>query len=244
MVSYNCDFMIVPCKEGMGDCTSYTRKKLASVQYLNGYRNLLNRDRQGRIMNKTLIYYENHAKEFAEMTVNLNFSKIQNEFLKRLKKGDLILDFGCGSGRDSRYFLEQGFQVEAVDGSMELCKLASKHTGIEVKHRYFQELKEEKKYDGIWACSSILHLSKEELKTVAEKMKKALKKQGIIYTSFKYGIFEGERNSRYFTDMTEESFEEFMKGIKGLKLEKQWITSDIRPERDAERWLNVILRKE
>ncbi len=165
------------------------------------------------------------------------------KFLTKLEKGSNILDFGCGSGRDTKYFFEQGYNVEAIDGSAELCKLAGEYTGIKVKNILFQELSEVDKYDGIWACSSILHLPVGELDEVMKKMVIALKKNGIIYTSFKYGTFAGERNGRYFTDMTEEVFAVFLSGIDGLKIEEQWITSDVRPGRGEEKWLNLILRK-
>ena len=108
-------------------------------------------------------------------------------------------------------FLGYGYQVDAIDGSEELCKIASDNTGIQVKNMMFQELTEINRYDGIWACSSILHLPIVKLKEVMHKMVKALKRKGIIYTSFKYGNFEGERNGRYFTDMTEEKSDEFIK---------------------------------
>jgi predicted SAM-dependent methyltransferase len=85
-----------------------------------------------------------------------------------------------------------------MDGSKELCRIASEYTGIDVKHAYFQDLNEQEKYDGIWACASVLHLTKSELKAVLKKMSDALKSKGVIYVSFKYGEFEGERNGRYF----------------------------------------------
>lgn len=195
-------------------------------------------------MNTTLCYYEKHAKEFAMQTTELDFSETQDKFLRQLKKGDFILDFGCGSGRDTKYFLEQGFCVEAVDGSKKMCEIATGFTGIEVKTMLFQELNVVGKYNGIWACSSVLHLSKKELKDVMVKMRLALKKDGIIYMSFKYGIFEGERNGRYFTDMTEKIFEDLVKKIEGIKVKEQWITSDIRQGRKEEKWLNIILKKE
>ena len=112
-----------------------------------------------------------------------------------------------------------------------------------VKNMLFEELSEVEKYDGIWACSSILHLPLGELADVMKKMAIALKEDGIIYTSFKYGNFEGERNGRYFTDMTEEKFAKFLSEIDSLEIEEQWITSDVRPGRGEERWLNLILRK-
>ncbi len=192
---------------------------------------------------KTLSYYNENAKEFAERTVDVDFSENYSMFLGKLKKGGYILDFGCGSGRDTKHFLGQGYRVDAIDGSAELCKLASAYTGTEVKKMFFQELAEVDVYDGIWACSSILHLQMEELADVMRRMAIALKDSGIIYTSFKYGIFSGERNGRFFTDMTEETFAGLLSKIEDLKVEEQWITFDVRPKRGEEKWLNLILRK-
>lgn len=111
------------------------------------------------------------------------------------------------------------------------------------EHMYFQELSEVEKYDGIWACSSILHLNHADLEEVMKKMALSVKTHGIMYTSFKYGTFSGERNGRYFTDMTEETFEALLQKIPELEIEEQWITSDVRPGRGEEKWLNLILRK-
>ena len=193
--------------------------------------------------NSTIDYYNNNAGEFYNNTVNVEFATIQKQFLSRLKKNSYILDFGCGSGRDTKYFMEHGYRVDAIDGSVELCRLASQYTGLQVKNMSFQELAEADKYDGIWACASILHLTVDELADVMQKMADALKKNGIIYTSFKYGTFTGERNGRFFTDMTEEKFNEFLSKVKNLKVEERWITLDVRPGRGEEKWLNLILRK-
>ena len=59
----------------------------------------------------------------------------------------------------------------------------------------------------------------------------------------KYGNFEGERNGRYFTDMTEDKMENLLNSFPEIKIEKQWITGDVRAGRGDERWLNMILRK-
>lgn len=192
---------------------------------------------------KTLDYYELNAAEFVAGTLGVDFTSTQNRFLDKLSAGAVILDFGCGSGRDAKYFLTKGYQVEATDGSAELCRIASAHAGIEVKQMLFQELCAVEQYDGIWACSSILHLPYGELKQVLAKMQAALTDQGLIYTSFKYGDFEGERNGRYFTDMTLERFELLMKDVDGLAIEESWVTADVRPGRDEEKWLNLFLRK-
>lgn len=192
--------------------------------------------------NKTLDYYNQNVTTFIADTISVDLKDTQNKFINALP-GDKILDLGCGSGRDTKYFLEIGLKVTAVDGSEELCKRASDYLGIPVYHMLFQELDLEDEYNGIWACSSILHLPKDELRTVFYKMVTALKSSGVIYTSFKYGEFEGERNGRYFTDFTIELFNEFIKNIPDLKIEEQWITEDVRPGRMDEKWLNLLLRK-
>ena len=194
-------------------------------------------------MNTTINYYNLNAKNFIENTQNADMHLAQETFLQLLPGSASILDFGCGSGRDTKYFLEKGYRVTATDGSSELCRLASEFTGIKVKEMLFQELDAINQYDGIWACSSILHLPKKELLPVIQKMCEALKDNGIIYISFKYGDFKGERNGRYFTDFTEKTFREVVEKIPELTIEEHWITSDVRPGRGEEKWLNLILRK-
>ncbi len=195
------------------------------------------------MLNKTINYYDTNAKDFVEGTLNVDFKATQDKFINKLPAKGYILDFGCGSGRDTKYFLAKDFNVDAIDGSIELCKIASEYTNIKVRHMYFNELSIVNKYDGIWACSSILHLSLDDLVDVFKRMSKALKDEGIIYTSFKYGDFSGERNGRYFTDMTEDSFAKLIANVDNLKVEEQWITADVRPQRGNEKWLNLILRK-
>ena len=91
--------------------------------------------------------------------------------------------------------------------------------------------------------SSVLHLPIDKLTEVMQKMTTALKKNGIIYTSFKYGTFSSERNRRFFTDMTEATFADLLKEVDVWVVEEQWVSSDVRPERSEEKWLNLILRK-
>ena len=195
------------------------------------------------MMDKTLNYYNENAQSFASGTVSVEFTEMQDRFLEKLDPGAYILDFGCGAGRDTKYFLSQGYRVDAIDGSEQLCRIASDHTGIKVRQILFQELEANEKYDGIWACASILHLPKKELKEVLKKMLTALKTDGWIYTSFKYGEYEGNRNGRYFTDFTIDTFTDFVQGIHNLRIEEHWITGDVRPGIGEEKWLNLIMQK-
>ena len=190
-----------------------------------------------------LRYYQKNAAAFAASTGDVDFSETQNRFLKYMMPGSLILDFGCGSGRDSKHFLDLGYSVEAVDGSPEMCSIAAAFTGLPVRCLLFQDLDEKEKYDGIWACSSILHLTGKDLADVFSKTARALKDGGVMYTSFKRGTFEGIRNGRQFTDMTEGSLKDFIEETNVFTIRELWVSADVRPGREEEKWVNVILEK-
>ena len=200
-------------------------------------------------VSKTLEYYEKNADDFFEGTVSADMTYARDRFLARIpEKASLpgkayLLDLGCGSGRDTKAFLELGYSVDAMDGSEELCRRASAFTGIEVKCMLFQDLDVKEKYDGIWACASLLHLPRKDLAEVFRKIRDALKQGGILYTGFKYGTFEGIRNGRYFTDFTEETFRAFLDECPGFTELEHWVTADVRPGRGEEKWFNVLLEK-
>lgn len=194
-------------------------------------------------MGKTIDYYNNNAYQFAKGTKDVDFSDIQKKFLSYLSVGDKILDFGCGSGRDTKFFLDNGFFVDAVDGSEELCKLASEFAGIQVQKMFFSELNCTDVYDGIWACASILHVPMGQLPDIFRRMINAIHDDGIIYTSFKYGTGEIKRGERFFSDFTEKTMNSFLTQFPELQTREMWVTTDVRPGRGEEKWLNLIFQK-
>ncbi|SMC67386.1 Methyltransferase domain-containing protein [Oscillospiraceae bacterium] len=193
-------------------------------------------------MSDTLGYYNNNADQFFASTIEADISELRSRFTKHLKQGDCILDLGCGSGRDTKAFLDQGFRVDAIDGSEELCKKASEFTDIQVKHQCFQDLNEEDKYNGVWACASLLHVNYAQLPDVFTKIHKALKTNGIFYMSFKLGDSDVIREDRHFTDMNNERFDALNVRAIGFDEIDRWQTLDVRPDRNVE-WFNVILKK-
>ncbi len=193
-------------------------------------------------MSDTLSYYNDNADQFFASTIEADISELRSRFTKYLKQGDYILDLGCGSGRDTKAFLYQGFRVDAIDGSDELCKKASEFTGIQVKHQYFQDITDEDKYDGVWACASLLHVEYNELPDVFTKIHKALKTSGIFYMSFKLGDSDVIREYRHFTDMNDERFNALNVQTIGFEEIERWQTLDVRPDRNVE-WFNVTLKK-
>ena len=190
--------------------------------------------------NKTIEYYNNHAEEFCVATKDADMSYCYEKFEQYVNPQGKILDVGCGSGRDSKRFIEAGYQVEAIDASEEICKFASEYIGQQVKCRRLEELTYENEFDGIWACASLLHIKKEEMSAVIEKLCRALKKNGILYASYKLGSQERFADGRFFNDYTEKEMREIFSKQKGLEIIECFVTEDVRKERKCEKWLNII----
>lgn len=193
----------------------------------------------------TLEYYNKNAKFYCEQTLVGNLEENYDKFLKNLPQGAFILDFGCGSGRDSKYFLDKGYKVKAIDGSEEMCKLASKFINQEVQCMKFDELDDINTYDGIWACSSILHVEKDKLPNILSKMIKSLKDNGVIYTSFKIGTGYDIKENKYYNYLTKEEMAQLLNKLDdNVKLIDYFETLPS-TQRNAQNtiWGNFIIKK-
>ncbi len=190
----------------------------------------------------TIQFYQDNADDFFEGTVNVDMSNIYQHFTKDLSKYALILDAGCGSGRDTKAFLEMGYSVEAFDASSELVSRASEYTGIEVQHGVFDDVDKIEEYDAIWCCASLLHVPEIELPETLNKLANALKPSGVWYVSFKHGDSQREKDGRSFTDINEQRLTELVSSLINIDISRTWITEDNRPDRN-EKWLNAILMK-
>lgn len=188
----------------------------------------------------TLSWYRDNAIQYAEETRNSLVLDALWEFLSRIKEGGTILDYGSGSGRDSAYFLDKGFSVDSLDGSAEMKAQAERLFGIKVKLASFLSLEEKDKYDGIWAQASILHLEEHDLRVALTLIERALKRDGVFYSSFRKGEEDGYENGRWYTNMTERRFLSFLPA--SLYVEKIWESQDVRPG-VSRTWLSIICRK-
>ena len=188
----------------------------------------------------TLSWYRDNAIQYAEETRNSLVLDALWEFLSRMKEGGTILDYGSGSGRDSAYFINKGFSVDSLDGSAEMKAQAERLFGIKVKLSSFLSLEEKDKYDGIWAQASILHLEEHDLRAALTLIERALKRDGVFYSSFRKGEEDGYENGRWYTNMTERRFLSFLPA--SLYVEKIWESQDVRPG-VSRTWLSIICRK-
>ncbi|MBM1170349.1 class I SAM-dependent methyltransferase [Microvirga arabica] len=188
-------------------------------------------------------FYNLNAGSFFALTVAADMSEAQNRFLCHVPKAGRILDAGCGSGRDAKAFVERGYEVEAFDASAEMVRMSSEHSGLPVRQMTFEQVDWDNHFDGIWASASLLHVPRSDLSRIIAKLRRALKPEGILYLSFKYGMDDREKDGRRFTDMNEEALQTELRRAGDLNLIEIWTSEDVRPGRTGERWLSALSRR-
>jgi SAM-dependent methyltransferase len=198
---------------------------------------------KGGVILDSIEYYNRHASDYYENTVELSMGEYLERFMELIPDGAAVLDLGCGSGRDSLYLLEQGYDVTALDGSEELCELAKIHIGQEVLHLTYNEIDFDEVFDGIWASASLIHLDNDELDQVMNRLLKSLKPGGVIYMSFRYGDFSGMEEERYFHDYGVHSLRDLISKYDELELIDMIKSEDFRPEKKGKYWISTFVRK-
>ncbi len=191
----------------------------------------------------TLDYYNNNLQNYIQDTATVDMSPIYDHFLSCIKSGAHILDAGCGSGRDSIYFIDNGYEVTLLDPCEGLAKSAELCTGQLVYRITFQQIQWKSKFDAVWACASLLHVPRNELTDVFKRLARSLKSGGVLYASFKYGDSDRIKESRNFTDLNEEGLNQILNIASDLLLYDSWITDDVRPGRKNEQWFNILLNR-
>ena len=199
----------------------------------------------------TLDYYQRNAKDFFSQTINVDMQNVYQPFLEYLPKPHLsnqqkILDVGCGSGRDSVFFANQGFEVVAIDGSKSLIELAQQtDTRIDWQCLRFDEIAKQSwqnQFTGIWACASLLHVPFDDLPKLLNDLIRCLKSDGILYASFKYGDSEREKDGRFFCDINEQRWQLIEEQLDSAKALKLWQTVDNRMDK-RDIWWNILYCK-
>ena len=198
----------------------------------------------------TIDFYQTHAKDFFSQTINVDMQNVYQPFLEYLPKPHLsnqqkILDVGCGSGRDSVFFANQGFEVVAIDGSQNVIDLAKQtDTRIDWQCLRFDEIAKQSwqnQFTGIWACASLLHMPFDDLPKILNDLIRCLKSDGILYASFKYGDSEREKDGRFFCDINEQRWQLIEEQLDSAKALKLWQTVDNRMDK-RDIWWNVLLK--
>ena len=199
-------------------------------------------DKYLAVTEETIAYYDQNAEEFIQSTINADVSELYIPFEQQISPGAKILDLGCGSGRDSRYFRQCGYDVIAVDPSSKMCEQTRSIADIPVFQMKAEDISFKNEFDAVWACASLLHVSETKQKKVLMLIGEALRPGGICYCSWKYGDEVRTENGRTFTDHTEHSLNNLLKDVNIFEIMKCWMTEDVRNNRN-QKWINVILKK-
>lgn len=144
--------------------------------------------------------YDKFAPEFEKKFEEHFYKYVQEKADKYiiLLKGKTILDLGSGPGNHAIYFKQKGLNVFCLDNSEEMIKLC-KEKGLYAKLGDIEDLKfAPESFDGVWAYASLLHIPKEKIGTILEKIYLILKKEGLLAIALKEGSGEGfETDERY-----------------------------------------------
>ncbi|MCB8823119.1 class I SAM-dependent methyltransferase [Microvirga rosea] len=152
----------------------------------------------------TLNFYADEAEIYATRGQEASHRHI-DAFLKHLPAGGTILELGCGGGQDSEAMLARGFDVTPTDGTPEIAREAEKRLGRPVRVLLFDDLDEHGVYDGVWANACLLHVPRQDLPRIIERIHAALKPGGVFYASFKAGTREGrDKFDRYYNYPSED----------------------------------------
>ena len=192
---------------------------------------------------KNLNYYNTHAEAYRKKNLEADMSENYLAFEKYLTPGDHILDAGCGPGLHAEHFISKDFKVSGFDASSEFVKMCQKIEGLSAEQKTFQELDYEEKFDAIWSSASLLHVPKEEIDDVLQKLFKALKPGGFCYICVKEGEGLAEENGRFFTLYTQEGLEKIVLKQKGMKLVRSWIEPAKTHNLAPRNWINLIVKK-
>jgi mutator protein MutT len=198
---------------------------------------------QYHAMAVTAAYYQDNAQAYCQETMAFDVGELYKRFLAELSQGAHILDLGCGSGRDSKAFLDQGYTVTSVDGSAEVAACAERAIGHAVGVTTLQELSYSNAFDGVWASASLLHCPKAQILDVLSRIGLALKPDGTTYLSFKWGEDETvDERGRYFNNYTLATLQALIDEIADFTVIELW--TETKPLRDGEQqWVNALIKK-
>lgn len=188
-------------------------------------------------------YYNNNSESFIKDTRNIDMKKNYEVFLANVPDRGLILDAGCGSGRDSLIFQKLGYRVDAFDGSSSMVSEAKKLTGLNIELSTFEDFEFNRSYNGIWACASLLHVRRANLVSILTRLSEGLISGGVLYSSFKYGNNERLNGERYFNDINEHVLKAYVDTVPDISVMQTWVTGNRRTNDNDEKWLNSLLLK-
>ena len=194
-------------------------------------------------MNGTIKYYDENASYYFDSTSQVDLVSLYKEFLKYVPSGGRIMDLGCGSGRDVKWFRNHGYEAYGLDAADNLVIQARDKLGVPVEAGRIEAWFADEPFDGIWCCASLMHIDDEGIDRFFKNLNHNLKPNGVLFMSVKEGIVTGmDKDGRYFKDFSEDYIKSLLNINPELSLINTWYTKD-KMGRNTFRWLNALIKK-
>ncbi len=201
----------------------------------------------------TIGWYDKNAEKYAESAEKVAPVHLVEKILSLLPKNPLILDAGCGSGRDSRLLTERGARVTGIDISFGLLNEAKKkNPGIAFVQGDLRELPMQSEcFDGIWSHASLVHLETiADVEKVLTEFARVLKSGGVlnIYVKAQAGDEKTavvkdslSNHERFFRYYTEPELRDLATKA-GFIVEETYMEDDLHGRSEV-KWLALFARK-
>ena len=194
---------------------------------------------------RTVAHYDASAPAFREGTRDHDVSQNYAAFLGAITASAplVLLDLGCGPGRDLAYFRSLGHEAVGLDGAASFVEMARAATGCEVLHQSFLALSlEAGRFHGVFANASLFHVPAQELPRVLAQLHDALADGGVLFSSNPRGDdTEGFNGERYGAFHTLETWRAHVTGAGFAEIEHYYRPAG-RP-RSEQPWLATVWRK-
>ena len=166
-------------------------------------------------MDQNKRFYDLKSEQYAdEWYTNQTMLPSIKEFMGLFSsKKPKILDLGCGPGHESKRLKENGAEVVGIDYSRESIKIA-KLNNPDISFLEMDYLDIDNTlglFDGIFACSSIIHLNETELVNVLNKVNLVIKTNGIFLVIYRIGAGQIVQNHEINREKIKRTIEQYEK---------------------------------
>ena len=205
----------------------------------------LNVDDLDRISTQTLEHYNQRAADFRDGTRDHDVSQNISALLGHIEAEPpfMILDFGCGPGRDLKTFAALGHNAIGLDGAACFAEMARTDTGCEVWQQDFLKLDLPDNYfDGVFANAALFHVPSLELPRVLLELHATLKPRGVVFASNPHGHNqEGWNRGRYGAYHNLETWRRYMSAAGFVELTHYYRPAGL--PREQQPWLASVWRR-
>jgi SAM-dependent methyltransferase len=195
---------------------------------------------------ETVARYNQVAAEFAALWSSLHLQRQLQAFAQCVGGQRLVLDLGCGPGRDMRFLIDLGCQVVGLDLSTAMLSQARQRLPgaplIQADLRYVPLATGT--LDGAWACASLLHLPHAQLPAALAEVARLLRPGGVFYLAVKGGTghrwLTDQVGRRYFVAFYQPTELETALVMSGFQVLESWVAADQAGRNEP--WINIIAK--